>query len=67
MAGPNKSRLDLKDEEHMIAAGEDDDGWGGVPPVPENKVSIFVFLLHALPVGGTTEQVLVVHTYWSSF
>ena len=35
---------------NMFAAGEEDDTRAGVLPLPDNKVSLFGFLLHALPV-----------------
>ena len=67
--GPNKNRLGLQEEEHIIAAGEADDGRGGMPPIPENKVSRFGFLLQALPVWWYDSASvrllcgLTIHTY----
>ena len=41
----------------MIDAGEDGDGRGGVPPLPDNKISLLVFFYTHSQSGGTTEQV----------
>ena len=54
---PNKNRLGLQEEEHMIDAGEDGDGRGWVPPLPDNKISLLVFFYTHSQSGGTTEQV----------
>ena len=55
--GPNRNPLVLQEEEHMVAAGEDGDGRGGVPPLPDNKVSLFGFPYTHSWFGGTTEQI----------
>ena len=54
--GPNRYRLGLLGEECTIAAGEDDDRRGEVPPLPD-KVGPFIFLLLVSRFGGTIKQV----------